>query len=72
MFCTGTGEVKREYVECAGAGGWEVRAKGAHTDPKREGKGVCWVWRLGGVGWDVVGTGSEGREGTDCRTIVRG
>ena len=53
-------------------GGWEVRAKGAHTGPKREEKGVCWVWRLG-VGWDVVGTrGSEGREGTDCSTIVRG
>ena len=62
VFCTGTGEVKREYVECAGAGGWEVRAKGAHTDPKREGKGVCWVWRLGGgVGRGRYGVGGSGR-----------
>ena len=51
-------------------GGWEVRAKGAHTDPKREEKGVCWVWRLG-VGWDVVGTRGGGRRVGKVLTVVR-
>ena len=32
--------------------------------PEKGGKGCVLGVEAGGVGWDVVGTGSEGREGT--------